>query len=76
MTLISNFGVQAPAFAGVVGKSIFTIANESPADSWARERLLDEAFGAARSGKSAECLREGRLPARKVWRSRQRTLRN
>jgi len=63
MTSISNFDMQAPAFAGVVGKPILPIASESPADSWARERLLDEAFGAARSGKTAERLREGRLPA-------------
>ena len=63
MTSISNFDVQAPAFAAVVGKPNLTIASESPADSWARERLLDEAFGAARSGKTAERLREGRLPA-------------
>jgi predicted N-acetyltransferase YhbS len=63
MTSISNFDVQAPAFARVVGKPNLTIASESPADSWARERLLDEAFGAARSGKTVERLREGRLPA-------------
>ncbi|MGC2224537.1 MAG: N-acetyltransferase [Methylocella sp.] len=63
MTLISNFDVHTPAFAGVVGKSRLTVASESPADSWARERLLDEAFGAARSDKTAERLREGRLPA-------------
>jgi predicted N-acetyltransferase YhbS len=64
MTSISNFDVQAPAFAGVIGKPNLTIASESPADSWARERLLDEAFGAARSDKTAERLREGRLPVR------------
>jgi predicted N-acetyltransferase YhbS len=63
MTSILNFDVQAPAFAGVVGKPNLTIASESPADSWARERLLDEAFGAARSDKTTERLREGRLPA-------------
>jgi len=63
MTSISNFDVQAPAFAGVVGKPNLTIASESPADSRARERLLDEAFGAARFDKTAERLREGRLPA-------------
>jgi predicted N-acetyltransferase YhbS len=63
MTSISNFDVQAPAFARVVGKPNLSIASESAADSWARERLLDEAFGAARSGKTAERLREGRLPA-------------
>ena len=60
---ISNFEVQAPAFAGVIGKPNLVIASELPADSWARERLLDEALGAARSGKTAERLREGRLPA-------------
>jgi predicted N-acetyltransferase YhbS len=64
MTSISNFDVQAPAFAGVIGKPNLTIASESPADSWARERLLDEAFGAARSDKTAERLRDGRLPVR------------
>ncbi len=64
MTSISNFDVQAPAFAGVIGKPNLSIASESPADSWARERLLDEAFGAARSDKTAERLREGRLPVR------------
>jgi predicted N-acetyltransferase YhbS len=64
MTSISNFDVQAPAFAQVIGKSKLTIASEMPADSWPRERLLDEVFGAARSDKTAERLREGRLPAR------------
>ncbi|MGH6800402.1 MAG: GNAT family N-acetyltransferase [Methylocella sp.] len=63
MTSISNFDVQAPAFAGAVGKSRLTIAREAPADSLARERLLDEAFGAARFEKTVERLREGRLPA-------------
>ncbi len=63
MTSITNFEVQAPAFAGVVGKPNLSIASERPADSWARERLLDEAFGSARSDKTAERLREGRLPA-------------
>ena len=64
MTSISNFDVYAPAFAQVIGKSKLTVASEMPADSWARERLLDEAFGAARSDKTAERLREGRLPVR------------
>jgi predicted N-acetyltransferase YhbS len=63
MTSISNFDMQTPAFAGVVGKPNLTIATESPADSWARERLLDAAFGAARSDKTAERLRDDRLPA-------------
>ncbi|MGB6176826.1 MAG: N-acetyltransferase [Methylocella sp.] len=61
--MIWNFDVQPPAFARVVGKPDLYIASESPADSWARERLLDKAFGLARSRKTAERLREGRLPA-------------
>jgi predicted N-acetyltransferase YhbS len=64
MTSISNIDVQAPAFAGIIGKPNLTIASETPADSWARERLLDEAFGAVRFDKTAERLREGRLPVR------------
>jgi predicted N-acetyltransferase YhbS len=64
MASISNFDVHAPAFVQVIGNPILTIASETPADSWARERLLDEAFGAARSDKTAERLREGRLPVR------------
>src|SRR5437016_4531842 len=64
VTSISNCDVYAPAFAQVIGKSKLTVASEMPADSWARERLLDETFGAARSDNTAERLREGRLPAR------------
>jgi predicted N-acetyltransferase YhbS len=63
MTSISNFEVHAPVFAGVVAQPNLTIANELPADSSARERLLADVFGAARSGKTVERLREGRLPA-------------
>ncbi len=63
ITPISNFDVDASAFAQVIGKPFLAIASETPADSGARERLLDEAFGAARSGKTAERLRAGRLPA-------------
>jgi predicted N-acetyltransferase YhbS len=40
-----------------------TIRHERTADVAAREALLDEAFGAARFAKTAERLREGRLPA-------------
>jgi predicted N-acetyltransferase YhbS len=40
-----------------------TIRHERTADVPAREALLDEAFGAARFAKTAERLREGRLPA-------------
>ena len=60
MTSISKFGVQAPAFARFVGKPNLTIASESPADSWARERLLDAAFGAARSDTTPERRRRTR----------------
>lgn len=40
-----------------------TIREEKPADSEAREALLDEAYGAERFAKASERLREGRLPA-------------
>jgi predicted N-acetyltransferase YhbS len=40
-----------------------TIRHERIADVEAREALLDEAFGEARTRKSSERLREGRLPA-------------
>ena len=40
-----------------------TIRHENPGDVAAREALLDEAFGTGRAAKTAERLREGRLPA-------------
>lgn len=40
-----------------------TIRHEKPADVAAREALLDSAFGAARTRKASQRLREGRLPA-------------
>jgi predicted N-acetyltransferase YhbS len=40
-----------------------TIRNELPTDVAAREALLDRAFGQGRLRKTAERLREGRLPA-------------
>jgi predicted N-acetyltransferase YhbS len=40
-----------------------TIRNETPFDVAEREALLDEAFGEDRFAKTAESLREGRLPA-------------
>jgi predicted N-acetyltransferase YhbS len=40
------------------------IRRETSFDTAAREALLDQAFGAARFAKTAERLREGRLPAR------------
>jgi predicted N-acetyltransferase YhbS len=44
--------------------SMVTISHELPADFAAREALLDAAFGPKRRRKTAERLREGRLPAR------------
>lgn len=41
----------------------FAIRDEIAADLPARERLLDDAFGACRFEKTSERLREGRLPA-------------
>jgi predicted N-acetyltransferase YhbS len=40
-----------------------TISHELPSDVAARETLLDQAFGPKRRRKTAERLREGRLPA-------------
>jgi predicted N-acetyltransferase YhbS len=40
-----------------------TISHELPSDVAARESLLDQAFGPKRRRKTAERLREGRLPA-------------
>ncbi len=65
MTLIQNdfrADVVAP-FAGVVSEPEIYIADEAPQDFFAREALLDAAFGPARFEKTAERLREGRLPA-------------
>ena len=42
---------------------MITIRHEKLADIDAREALLDDAFGDARTRKSSERLREGRLPA-------------
>jgi len=64
MALISKIESRAPVLWG--GDAVyrnFTIGPESPADSWARERLLDAVFGAARFEKSVERLRVGRKPA-------------
>lgn len=41
-----------------------SIRDEIAADAPARERLLDDAFGACRFEKTSERLREGRLPAK------------
>jgi predicted N-acetyltransferase YhbS len=44
--------------------STFKIRHETPFDVARREALLDQAFGDARFAKTAERLREGRLPER------------
>jgi len=62
MVLSSNDVVYAPAFPEVFGGKNLYIAEETPADCGARERLLDAAFGTSRFDKTAERLREGRLP--------------
>ncbi len=64
MALISNFESRAPvSWASDAVTRNVTIGLESPSDSWARERLLDEAFGASRFDKTVEHLRAGRKPA-------------
>ncbi len=42
---------------------MITLRHERPADTPAREALLDQAFGAARAKKTSQRLRHGRLPA-------------
>ncbi len=64
MTSVQNFFAAAvPAFVGIVAEPAIHIADESPMDFFAREALLDAAFGSTRFTKTAERLREGRLPA-------------
>ncbi len=64
MTLLSNHFVNdAPRFFGFVSEPEVYIADEAPADIFRREALLDAAFGMDRFEKTAERLREGRLPA-------------
>ncbi|WP_051953445.1 GNAT family N-acetyltransferase [Methylocapsa aurea] len=64
MTFILNeIAMQAPFFIGLAGEPDIRVAEETPADVGARENLLDAAFGPARREKTAERLREGRLPA-------------
>jgi predicted N-acetyltransferase YhbS len=64
MALNSNFESRAPAsWTGDVVTQNVNISPESPADTFARERLLDEAFGTARFEKTVERLRIGRKPA-------------
>lgn len=64
MISISYFEARAPVlWADEAVIQNVAIGLESPADSFARERLLDEAFGAARFEKTVERLRAGRKPA-------------
>ena len=52
-------------FAGVALRvTPFVIGEETLADVFAREKLLDDAFGPARFRKTCERLREGRAPAK------------
>ncbi len=64
MTSIWNFEARAPVSwaCDAVTRNV-TIGLESPADSWARKRLLDDAFGATRFDKTVERLRIGRKSA-------------
>lgn len=45
-------------------RALFFVTEETSADVYAREKLLDDAFGPARLLKTCERLRTGRLPAR------------
>ncbi len=64
MTLVSNeIQMHAPAAFHVFAAPAIHISDETAADVFARESLLDEAFGAARFDKTAQRLRDGRLPA-------------
>ncbi len=64
MTLVLNsFVDETPLFVGQASDPAIHIGDESPADFFARERLLDAALGPARFEKTSERLREGRLPA-------------
>ncbi|SFK52206.1 GNAT family N-acetyltransferase [Methylocapsa palsarum] len=65
MTLTLNNGANGAAvFGGRFGERAIEILDEAPSDVFAREALLDAAFGASRFRKTAERLRRGRLPAR------------
>jgi predicted N-acetyltransferase YhbS len=64
MTSISNeISFQMPTVIGLVPESYVFVIEEDPADSFAREVLLDAAFGNARFEKTVARLREGRSPA-------------
>jgi predicted N-acetyltransferase YhbS len=64
MTLVLNFESRAPfPHAGLNGTRPISVGLEQPGDFFARERLLDQTFGAARVDKTVERLRVGRKPA-------------
>jgi predicted N-acetyltransferase YhbS len=63
MALISNFESRASVLWASDAVQNVTIGLESQADFWARERLLDDAFGTSRFDKTVERLRAGRKPA-------------
>jgi len=64
MTLVLDFESRASFFgAGRHAARQVSIGLERPADLLARERSLDQAFGAARLDKTVERLRAGRKPA-------------
>ena len=66
MTLLAAARVCAPVFPLVVETSGVRLRDERAGDALARERLLDESFGAARFEKTCERLREGRMAARSL----------
>lgn len=67
MTSISNqIAIRIPAFVGLVPEPYVYIADEVASDSFAREALLDAAFGDTRFEKTVERLREGRAPAHRL----------
>ncbi len=63
MTLMAAARVSAPVFPLVVEKSGVSLRDERAGDALARERLLDDSFGAARFEKTCERLREDRMAA-------------
>jgi predicted N-acetyltransferase YhbS len=67
MTSISNEStIQVPAIVGLVPEPHVFVTDEASSDSFAREVLLDAAFGAKRFDKTVERLREGRAPAHRL----------
>lgn len=59
----ADFNISFGTAGAVQGLPAFAIEAERPADTAAREALLDRAMGPGRKRKSSEALRRGRLPA-------------